>query len=117
MKEKLLTTALIISILISALIGAGSAYSYNKLLQTSHRTTYTLKEELAAYDRIVEMADNNVVDASVIKRAFTSQKKSRIAAHELMYKSKKILHSVIMALIFMAILQLNLLYTRLKKMP
>ena len=115
MKLKLLTWALVLSIPISAIIGAGSIYLLNELLQTSHRTTYTNEEEIATYDRIIEMAEKNEIESSLIKKAFVSQKTSRIAAHKIMDGSKEFRNKVIVALIFSIVLQLSLLHSYIKK--
>ena len=115
MKLKLLTWALVLSIPITAIIGAGSIYLLNESLQKSHMTTYTNEEEIAIYDRIIEMADKNEIEASLVKKAFISQKTSRIAAHKIMDGSIEIRNKVIVALILSIVLQLSLLHSYIKK--
>ncbi len=109
MKHKLLTWALAISIPISAIIGAGAIYLLNELYQTSQGTTYTKEEEIATYDQIIEMADNNEIEPEVIKQVFESQRKSRIAAHKIMNGSNDMRNNAIAALVFVLILQMILL--------
>ena len=109
MKQKLLIWALIASIPMSAIFGAGAIYSLNELYQKSNRTTYTKEEEIATYDRIIEMADKNEIEPELIRKVLASQRKSRIATHKIMDGSNNLRNNAIALLFFVLVLQIILL--------
>ncbi len=114
MKQKLLTWALVASIPMSAIVGAGAIYLLNELYQKSSRTTYTKEEEIATYDRVIEMADKNEIEPELVKKVLASQRKSRIATHKIMDGSNNLRDNAIVSLFFVLVLQMILLRAYLK---
>ncbi len=110
MNRKALTSILILSIILSAFIGAGANYYLNDFLQRSHRTTYSLEEEVDLYDQMIEKANNKEFQPDDLVRIFVSEKKRRVAAHNLMPASQRIFESVVAILFVLGIFQVYLVY-------
>ena len=115
MKAKFLTLTLVVSILSSAVIGAVSIYLLNEIIQIANRTTYSLEEEISLFDQVIVKAKNNEINKSELVRLIESQKKTRISSYDLMDSVQGITYSVITTLFFIVILQLNLLYSYMKR--
>jgi predicted PurR-regulated permease PerM len=106
---------LVLFILLSAVIGGGSAFYFNKLIQLSHKTTYSLEEEIDLYDQTIDKVNKNEVKASDLVRVFESEKKRRIAAHDVMNSSQEISRDVIVVLILLSVVQILLVFLYAKK--
>ena len=114
MNTKALVSFLIMSIFFSALVGAGATYYLNEIFQLSHRTSYSLEEEVNLYDQMIVKANKNEIQSGDLVRIFESEKKRRIAAHDLMPASQEISRSVIAVLLVIGFFQIYLVYLCIK---
>ena len=115
MKANTPISFLVFLFLASAIIGAGSTYYLTEIIQLSHKTTYSLEEEIYLYDQIIEKANKNEIEQSDLIRIFASEKKRRIAAHNVMNSTQKLSKKVIATLIFIVIGQMVLVFLYMKK--
>ncbi|MGB5327610.1 MAG: hypothetical protein WBO58_05255 [Gammaproteobacteria bacterium] len=115
MRAKILPFLLIVSIPISAGISVRSIYSFNEIIQASHNTSYSLEEETNLLDQMIEKADKNEIEGLDLVRIFKSQKKTRIAAHDVMNSSNELSIHMIATLILLVIVQMCLLFLYMKK--
>ncbi|MEW8508718.1 MAG: hypothetical protein AB2598_18660 [Candidatus Thiodiazotropha sp.] len=115
MNANSLKILLIVSILVSASVGAGSSYYHNQIFIASHKTTYSLDEELSIYDQIIEKVEKNEINEPSLIKVFESEREKRISAHKVMESSERATSKVFLALGLIVILQMYLIYLLVNK--
>ena len=109
MKPKAILVWLTATILLTGIVGVYTSHSLNKLLQLSHRSTYSKEEEFRLYDKILEMTSNNEISTTDVIRVIESTKKQRTAAHKVLESAEEISTNMNAILIVLILFQIVLL--------